>query len=360
MCCLVCGKKKLEERLKGDRIYDLYQEYVSEPDEKFMVPCLKLGKGTIYKSHEQSKYTNSQMFLRLDLGKGKVSWTGDFKTDFKYYLWFNHPVLGIFRASHLHPYSRRERCVVLINLICLNFFITYVVTEAETADDLKAVIYPFQSIILVVLERMLICLLKCRKIQKSCCNCCVCFIECLGHLITLLVSLFILLLLYSVYIAEQKEADQYVDFTLDFLITSALAWFVLDVLEPYIEFRSKHRREKWVHRAPGQDKFKLGLMDVKMKIKPSDKGCCFWIQVVTLFWPWFISSDNEDWHLSESEKSSVGRRPAFKAKEDDSPESENSAEDDGSPIDEIVEMLEGPSCVEDEEDPSCVEVWSCD
>jgi len=115
-------KKPLEERLKGDKIYGLYKNFVPAANDLFMVTCLNKEFRI---SKEATKYTNSQMALRKDLIKKKVAWTGDFTTDFKYYIWFHHPVISIFRASKLDAYTRWERMMVLLILILVNFLLTY-------------------------------------------------------------------------------------------------------------------------------------------------------------------------------------------------------------------------------------------
>jgi len=121
--CLIRGKKKpLEERLKGDKIYHLYKNFVPAANDLSMVSCVTKRCRI---SKETTKYTNSQMALRKDLLKKKVRWTGDFMTDFKYYIWFHHPIISIFRASNLDSYTRCERLVVLTILIMVNVWLTY-------------------------------------------------------------------------------------------------------------------------------------------------------------------------------------------------------------------------------------------
>jgi len=45
-------------------------------------------------------------------------------TDFKYYIWFHHPVISIFRASKLDTYTRCERLVLLTIIVMVNFLLT--------------------------------------------------------------------------------------------------------------------------------------------------------------------------------------------------------------------------------------------
>lgn len=51
--------------------------------------------------------------FRRDLAGGKVAWTGQFWKDFEYYIACEHPLVSVFKAPRIHPFSPKERIVVL-------------------------------------------------------------------------------------------------------------------------------------------------------------------------------------------------------------------------------------------------------
>eukprot|EP00753_Platysulcus_tardus_P010789 PLAT3050.1.p1 GENE.PLAT3050.1~~PLAT3050.1.p1 ORF type:complete len:429 (+),score=146.16 PLAT3050.1:272-1558(+) len=62
--------------------------------------------------------------LRYDLGHGKVVAGGSFWEDYRFFVRNGHPVLSVFMAHELHPFSRGNRLKVLLCMLMLAFIAT--------------------------------------------------------------------------------------------------------------------------------------------------------------------------------------------------------------------------------------------
>ena len=71
--------------------------------------------------------TFKKVGMRMDLANGKVCWTGKWFKDWQNYQKCMHPLFSIFLAPSIHPFSRRERLVVLFCTISVNAAITALV-----------------------------------------------------------------------------------------------------------------------------------------------------------------------------------------------------------------------------------------
>lgn len=56
-------------------------------------------------------------------------------TNFREWAKNQHPVLSMFFAHELHPFSRTERMSVMMCYLCWAFFITVVFEHVGSADD---------------------------------------------------------------------------------------------------------------------------------------------------------------------------------------------------------------------------------
>jgi len=118
MGCKCCKAKPLEKRLEGNKLYEIYQAVVDDPDTPSQDPA----------------FTRAQMALRLDILRGKLMWTGCKSQDFKYYLWFSHPLFSIFCANPVDCFTRSERGGVLFMQTCINSLLSFVTLQVKKME----------------------------------------------------------------------------------------------------------------------------------------------------------------------------------------------------------------------------------
>lgn len=62
-------------------------------------------------------------------------WTGCKSQDFKYFLWFSHPLFSIFGANPVDCFTRKERGGVLFMQTCINSLLSFATLEYKRRED---------------------------------------------------------------------------------------------------------------------------------------------------------------------------------------------------------------------------------
>ena len=80
------------------------------------------------------------MKYRSYLGRNKACWINNYKKDFNFFIINNHPVLGIIFAPKIHPFSRKERLVVLLVITAFSVLSGSTTTKmTETGSSMTSV-----------------------------------------------------------------------------------------------------------------------------------------------------------------------------------------------------------------------------
>jgi len=272
MGCKCCKKEPLEKRLEGNKLYEIYQAVVEEPNAPSSDPT----------------FTKAQLALRLDLLRGKLMWTGCKSQDFKYYLWFSHPLFSIFGANPVDCFTRKERGGVLFMQTCINSLISFATLEykrlEETATDpsqkamnmyIRLGLQIFGPIFLTIIVGFLRLLATCSCVQGircwgnwSCCcfsgPCCVksvrCFFETIGTFGLFLfgiVSIVTLLIVVTLSI-QWGMGDT---FFKNFFINLGLSWG-LAIVSAFVMFYMRSYKQENKKMIKGKTKFEMTCQDI--------------------------------------------------------------------------------------------------
>lgn len=86
----------------------------------------KAGINPDKRTEDYHDYTCAQYQFRCDLANGRCVWYNNFYQDFQCFVRNNHSFISIFSSSRFHPYTVKERLVVLLSIIgiSLGFFVS--------------------------------------------------------------------------------------------------------------------------------------------------------------------------------------------------------------------------------------------
>lgn len=298
-CCGMCQDlRSLEEKLEDDKLFNFYHDVVPDADALIKVKALTLN-GMM---EVDGEFTNAQMALRKDLINRKIEWTGDLLVDYKYYLWFNHPVLAIWRASHGDSFDRGERMSVLIMQCGINSLLSYVIVsqdyECQKGND-KACSYEWPltftfAVFLAMIVKLLRVFAECGCVQS--CNSCIrrCC-EALGKcamMVFLLKSILAFVITVVLALTITKNVSSYFQAFAISLFTSWLVFFGTAFVFFYYARRCERQMLKNDKDHP-TIRLTLEKCQDSIKYQFADRDWRFWVKVVSLIW--FFLDDEKDW-----------------------------------------------------------------
>lgn len=298
-CCGMCQDlRSLEEKLEDDKLFNFYHDVVPDADALIKVKALTLN-GMM---EVDGEFTNAQMALRKDLINRKIEWTGDLLVDYKYYLWFNHPVLAIWRASHGDSFDRGERMSVLIMQCGINSLLSYVIVsqdyECQKGND-KACSYEWPltftfAVFLAMIVRLLRVFAECGCVQS--CNSCIrrCC-EALGKcamMVFLLKSILAFVITVVLALTITKNVSSYFQ---AFSISLFTSWFVFFGTAFVFFYYARRCERQMLKNDKDHPTIRLTLEKCQDSIKYqfADRDWRFWVKVVSLIW--FFLDDEKDW-----------------------------------------------------------------
>jgi len=308
-CCGMCqDTRSLEEKLEDDKLFNFYWDIVPEADGLIRVKSLTLN-GMIEMDGE---FTNAQMALRKDLINRKVEWTGDWLMDYKYYLWFNHPILAIWKASHADSFDRGERMSVLIMQCGINSVLSYVIVtlqhECSTGNEQACnahmpvnFVFGLFLAMIVKLLRMFAecgCVQGCNSCIRRCCEAlgkCAMMVFLLKSLLAFTITI-ILALYYTGNLGTYFQA---------FVISICMSWF-LTFGTAFVFFLYARRCERKMSKSDKDHPiFKLTLEKCKeaIRFQFADRDWRFWAKVISLVW--FFMDDEDDWSWTNTRNDSA-------------------------------------------------------
>jgi len=298
-CCGMCQDfRSLDEKLENDKLFNFYHDVVPDADALIRVKTLTLN-GMV---EIDGEFTNAQMALRKDLINRKIEWTGDWLMDYKYYLWFNHPVLAVLRASNADSFDRAERMSVLFMQCGINSLLSYVIVSQEYAcekgndkacDSHWPLNFAF-AVFLAMIVRLLRVFAECGCVQS--CNSCIrrCC-EALGKcamMVFLLKSILAFVITVILALTFTKNLSSYFQ---AFAISLFTSWFVF-FGTAFVFFYYARRCERQMLKNDDDDPiYKLTLEKCQDSVKYhfADRDWRFWVKVVSLIW--FFLDDEKDW-----------------------------------------------------------------
>eukprot|EP00484_Ammonia_sp_Unknown_P000014 CAMPEP_0197021072 /NCGR_PEP_ID=MMETSP1384-20130603/1958_1 /TAXON_ID=29189 /ORGANISM="Ammonia sp." /LENGTH=489 /DNA_ID=CAMNT_0042448823 /DNA_START=28 /DNA_END=1497 /DNA_ORIENTATION=+ len=192
----------------------------------------------------------SLMVLRADL-KEKLIWHNDWKKDFAVFIRNEHALFSTCYAHPDHPFSRKNRRIILASTLMLDFGFAMGVTYAfafinfgETSSFiLDYLISYFFGIMMTTIESILVKFAVCAAAEKcptcirTCCTCC-------SDLI-LVLSLFWGFVGFSISISfmlatalQGGEGPFWSVFALNFIVGLIQAWFLIDLIKMGLQFRT--------------------------------------------------------------------------------------------------------------------------
>ena len=167
-------------------------------------------------------------WLGINKTFGNPGTDGTFWSNLKFSFLNKHPVLGIFFAHPLHPFTRKERCVALFVLVVFSLFIACVMSNPNTPTANNAALRILINTVLVetlfIINYNLLAMPACQDRRNPIRFSYRVFFEKLGYVIMFLMLCLTAAMLYSVsteYInctsnpeGEQHADDEYVAFLL--------------------------------------------------------------------------------------------------------------------------------------------------
>jgi len=298
-CCGMCQDvRSLEEKLEDDKLFNFYHDVVPDADTLCKVKSFTMN-GMIEMDGE---FTNAQMALRKDLINRKIEWTGDWLMDYKYYLWFNHPVLAIWRASHADSFDRGERMSVLIMQCGLNSVLSYVIVTLayeckEGNEEACQAHWPVNfgfALFLAMIVKLLRVFAECGCVQS--CNSCIrrCC-EALGKcamMVFLLKSILAFVITIVLALTLTKNIGSYFQ---AFVISLFTSWFIFFGTAFVFFYYARRCERQMLKNDKEHPKFKLTLEKCldSVHYQFPDRDWRFWAKVVSLMW--FLWDDEKDW-----------------------------------------------------------------
>lgn len=205
----------------------------------------KRGFDPLEKTHSsRDAFTRAQLSFRQDLVHGKVVWTDKMCNDFLCYLSNNHPLVSIFFAPVLHPYSRQERIVVLL---CITSFAVMWASMANAAAEngpgMEYVISIIGGIFNSIFNKFLksiatcSCVQQCHPLLRKCC-------ECIGHCT---MCLWTVISICVFIIGLTNAAENIGEFILSFIISLFSGW-IFSFITLFVLFICAWKREHNIYR----------------------------------------------------------------------------------------------------------------
>jgi len=299
-CCGMCQDvRSLEEKLEDDKLFNFYYDIVADADMLCRVKSLTL-KGMV---EIDGEFTNAQMALRKDLINRKIEWTGDWLMDYKYYLWFNHPILAIWRASHADSFDRAERMSVLIMQCGINSLLSYGIEllayECEKGNEnaCKAhwpVNFAFALFLAMIVKLLRVfaecgCVQSCNSCIRRCC-------EALGKcamMVFLLKSL--LAFVITIVLAALTMNKNIGSYFQSFVISLFTSWFIFFGTAFVFFYYARRCERQMLKNDKEHPRFQLTLEKCQDSVRYQfpDRDWRFWVQVISLVW--FLRHDEKDW-----------------------------------------------------------------
>jgi len=298
-CCGMCQDlRSLEEKLEDDKLFNFYHDVVPDADALIRVKTLTMN-GMV---EIDGEFTNAQMALRKDLINRKIEWTGDWLVDYKYYLWFNHPVLAVLRASNADSFDRAERMSVLFMQCGINSLLSYVIVsqeyECEKGNEKACESHWPMNFAFAVFLAMIVKLLRvfaeCGCVQS--CNSCIrrCC-EALGKcamMVFLLKSILAFVITVVLALTITKNVSSYFQ---AFAISLFTSWFVFFGTAFVFFYYARRCERQMLKNDKDHPKYRLTLEKCQDSIKYhfAERDWHFWVKVVSLIW--FFLDDEKDW-----------------------------------------------------------------
>jgi len=301
--------RPLEEKLEDDKLFNFYHDVVQNPNGLSRVKSFTMS-GMIEMDGE---FTNAQMALRKDLINRKVEWTGDWLMDYKYYLWFNHPILAIWRASHADSFDRGERMSVLIMQCGINSLLSYGIVTLKYECDLNGnenackaqwpvnFVFGLFLAMIVKLLRMFAecgCVQGCNSCIRRCC-------EGLGKcamLVFLMKSLLAFIITIILALTITKNIGTYFQ---AFVISLCTSWFMTFGTAFVFFYYARRCERQMLKTDKDHPTFRLTLEKCKDTIQYhfGERDWHFWVKVISL--TWFFLDDEKDWSWSVTRNESA-------------------------------------------------------
>mmetsp|Transcript_26239 Transcript_26239/g.42887 ORF Transcript_26239/g.42887 Transcript_26239/m.42887 type:complete len:497 (+) Transcript_26239:24-1514(+) len=192
----------------------------------------------------------SLMVLRADL-KEKIVWHNDWKKDFALFIRNEHALFSMCFAHRAHPFSRRDRRLILLSSLLLDFgfaiAITFLMAFVSTSDNVDFVLdflisYIF-GILMSTLESLLVGFAVCAAAEK----CPTCFRQCCKLCSTGVMGLTLLWgvlgfgigLVFVISTSLQDDKGVFWSlFVINFFVGLIQAWLLIDLIKMALQFRS--------------------------------------------------------------------------------------------------------------------------
>lgn len=304
-CCGMCqDNRSLDEKLEDDKLFNFYHDVVPDADAFIQVKALTRN-GMV---EVDGEFTNAQMALRKDLINRKIEWTGDWLVDYKYYLWFNHPVLAVLRASNADSFDRAERMSVLFMQCGINSLLSYVIVSQEYDcdngnEDACSAHWPLNftfAVFLAMTVKLLRVFAECGCVQS--CNSCIrrCC-EALGKcamMVFLLKSILAFVITIVLALTITKNVSSYFQ---AFSISLFTSWLVFFGTALVFFFYARRCERQMLKNDKDHPKIRLTLEKCQDSIKYhfAERDWRFWVKVVSLVW--FFLDDEKDWSWVEKQ-----------------------------------------------------------
>mmetsp|Transcript_8906 Transcript_8906/g.11112 ORF Transcript_8906/g.11112 Transcript_8906/m.11112 type:complete len:303 (+) Transcript_8906:85-993(+) len=182
--------------------------------------------------------------FQKDLLNGKTVWNNNFCLDWLCYMKLYHPLVSIFYAPKVHPYSREKRLSVLAVVLCSSVCWSSIAVEEGNRDHSKIVRYiiltiaaVFNTILDLFLRKIAMC--ECFIDSNVCLN------QCCRYIGEQLIYIFLLIGfgVFVIGIAFAIDNGNFFQFFGYYILVSLLCW-ILEIIPLFIYFIKYWLNEK--------------------------------------------------------------------------------------------------------------------